>query len=223
MNNLKVICLVNLLFFNSVLAQNIPPNENIVLPAITIDKDTIAKEYVLEPVNIYARPKSAINLSTRDQGYLKKVYPYALRVARIVTIIDQHTEELKKNKQKKNYLKDMENMLKDEFTDDLKNLTRIQGQMLTKLIYRETHKTVFDIVKTYKGGFSAGWWNLMGKFYNQDLKMEYDPFDRDKDIEVYIQYLDDLYLRNGLKEAINHEQYNISIQSKKRKGKGNKL
>ncbi len=212
---------VSIFYSEHNIAQTTPPTENIVLPAITIDKDTIAREYVLEPVNIYARPKETINLSSRDQNYLKKIYPYALRVSRIVYIIEQHTEELKKNKQKKNYLKDMEKMLKDEFTDDLKNLTRIQGQMLTKLIYRETDRTVYDLVKKYKGGFSAGWWNLMGKFYDQDLKMEYDPFDEDKDIEVYIQYLDDLYLHNGLKEAINHEQYNLSIQDKKRKGKRN--
>jgi len=218
MKKIIIIYCLTMLWYVHSYGQN--TNDNLVLPAITIDKDTIAREYILEPVNIYARPKEEINLSSRDQGYLKKVYPYALRVSRIVSIIDQHSEELKRNKQKKNYLKDMEKMLKDEFTDDLKNLTRIQGQMLTKLIYRETGTTVYELLKKYKGGFSAGWWNLMGKIYDQDLKMEYAPFEKDKDIEVYIQYLDDLYLHNGLKEAINHEQYNLSIQNKKRKGKG---
>jgi hypothetical protein len=193
-------------------------NESIKFPAITLDEDTIFKEYTLEPVNIYARPKEAITLSTRDQAYLKKVYPYALRVARIVKILDNHLADLDKNRQKSKYLNEMESLLKKEFSDDLKNLTRIQGQMLTKLVYRETNRTIYQLLKDYKSGFSAGWWNMLGKIYDQDLKMEYEPYGKDHDIEVYVQYLDDLYLKNGLKETINNEKYSTPIQGKKRKG-----
>ena len=111
----------------------------------------------------------------------------------------------------------MESMLKKQFTDDVKDLTRIQGQMLTKLIYRETNRTAFELIKNYKSGFSAGLWNMLGKFYNQDLKRKYDPQGEELEIEKYVQYLDMVYQRDGIKEDIINEKFTPPVQDKKRK------
>ena len=73
------------------------------------------------------------------------------------------------------------------------------------------------MIKKYKSGFSAGVWNLFGKFYDQDLKLNYQPLSRDKEIEQYVQYLDFIYQRNGLKENIQNEQFTPPIQGQKRK------
>lgn len=191
----------------------------ITIPDIRLT-DTIFMGYTLEPVEINAiAPPKIQGLTSRDKMYLRKVYPYALRISHLVDQIERELAAIDKNRKRKKYINEMEDMLKDQFTDDVKDLTRIQGQMLTKLIYRETNKTVYDLIKGYKSGFSAGWWNLLGKFYDQDLKMKYRPEGVDKDIELYVQYLDKVYQRDGVKEQIQNEQFTPPVQDKKRKRK----
>ncbi|MCO5231514.1 MAG: DUF4294 domain-containing protein [Chitinophagales bacterium] len=195
--------------------------QKITIPDIQLS-DTIFNGYTLEPVEVFSIPyPKNLGLSSRDKSYLRKVYPYALRVSHLVSQIDRELSEIDRNRKRKKYISEMEKMLKDQFTDDVKDLTRIQGQMLTKLIYRETNRTVFELIKNYKSGFSAGWWNLLGKFYSQDLKLHYEPKGKDADIEKYVKYLDQVYQRDGIKEEINNEQFNPPIQDKKRKRQRN--
>jgi hypothetical protein len=180
--------------------------------------DTIFMGYTLEPVDVYSIPfPKNLGLTSRDKLYLKKVYPYALRISHIVDQLDRELDMIDKNRKKKKYIKEMEDLLKKQFTDDVKDLTRIQGQMLTKLIYRETNRTAFELIKNYKSGFSAGLWNMLGKFYNQDLKRKYDPQGEDLEIEKYVQYLDMVYQRDGIKEDIINEKFTPPVQDKKRK------
>ena len=193
----------------------------IVVPDIKLS-DTIFPGYTLEPVDIFAFPLPRVEgLSKRDKIYLKKVYPYALRIAHLVNHIDLELNLIDRKRKKKKYVNEMEDMLKAQFRDDVKDLTRIQGQMLTKLVYRETNKTVYDLIKGYKNSFSAGWWNFLGKFYNQDLKMKYEPEGRDALIEQYVQYLDKIYQRDGLKDTIQNEKFDLPIQNKKRSRRRN--
>jgi hypothetical protein len=180
--------------------------------------DTIFMGYTLEPVDVYSIPfPKNLGLTSRDKLYLKKVYPYVLRISHIVDQLDRELDMIDKNRKKKKYIKEMEDLLKKQFTDDVKDLTRIQGQMLTKLIYRETNRTAFELIKNYKSGFSAGLWNMLGKFYNQDLKRKYDPQGEDLEIEKYVQYLDMVYQRDGIKEDIINEKFTPPVQDKKRK------
>ena len=184
--------------------------------------DTIFMGYTLEPIDVYAIPvPKNLGLSSRDKLYLKKVYPYALRVSHLVDQLDRELGSLDKNRKKKKYINEMESMLKKQFTDDVKDLTRIQGQMLTKLIYRETNRTTFDLIKGYKNGLSAGFWNFLGKFYNQDLKNEYDPEGEDLEMERFVRYLDMIYQRDGIKEEIKNEEFTPPVQDKKRKRRRN--
>lgn len=214
----KCFLLLQILVCFSVLKAQDTSFKKIVIPSIQLS-DTIITGYTIEPTIIYNwKMPVGITLSNRDQAYLKKVYPYALRIEHLVNQIENDLSSIDGNRKQKKYKSELEDKLREQFEDDVRNLTRIQGQMLCKLIYRQTGYSVHDLLKKYKGGFSAGWWNLLGKFYDQNLKLTYDPLGVDKDIEAYVQYLDLVYLRNGLKESIQNEKITPSIQSKKRKG-----
>ncbi len=190
---------------------------NITVPDIQL-KDTVFMGYTLEPTEVYAIvPPKNLGLTERDKIYLRKVYPYALRIAHLTEQIDRELASLNKNRKKKNYIKEMKAMLKNRFTADVKDLTRIQGQMLTKLVYRETGETAYDLIKGYRGGFVAGWWNMLGKLYAQDLKMEYNPDGEDCEMERYVRYLDQIYNRDGVKEDIQKEEFLTPSQMKKKK------
>jgi hypothetical protein len=58
-----------------------------------------------------------------------------------------------------------------------------QGRLLLKLIARETNKTGYDIIKEYKGAFSATFWYGVGKIFGTDLKSEYHKENEDSLIE----------------------------------------
>lgn len=205
------------------LFMNAQKSEVIVLEQVIIGNDTLPT-ITLNPVEITATDLSNVgDIDSKLKYHIRQAYPYALRTGRIVNEVNATLAALDKKKDDKKYLKASEKVLKDRFKEDLKNLSRTQGRMLTKLVYRETGFTVHELLQTYKSNISAGWWQMLAKMYDINLKEEYHPEtdDFDASMEKYVQYLDYLYQRTGKKEEITNEEINLPVQSKKRKGKGN--
>ncbi|HNJ61470.1 MAG TPA: DUF4294 domain-containing protein [Chitinophagales bacterium] len=195
--------------------------DTIILPSIVIGGDTLVEEVILEPIIVAASKLKPVTISYRDQTYLKKVYPYALRIARLSQVIDEQLKNMSK-KERQKFLNNAENLLRDAYEKELKNMTRTQGKFLIKLVYRETGVTVFDLLKEYRGGFKTFWWNFGSKFFDLNLKATYDPKGTDAELENYVIRLDETYQRNGTKYIIQNEKFNLNIQSKKGKSKRDK-
>ena len=75
---------------------------------------------------------------------------------------------------KKRYTKAVVKWVKEEYSEQLKNLTMSEGKILVKLIYRETNKTSYQIVRSYRGRFNAFFWQTMAKLWDNNLKTEYN-------------------------------------------------
>ena len=122
------------------------------------------------------------------------VYPYAVQGVRLYRQIEKETEGDSK-REKRKFVKEIGGRLEDEFEKPLKNLSRTQGLILTKMMERNIGKPFYTIIKELKGGFKASFYNQMGKFYGYDLKDGYregadpimdavlDDFDLNKDLE----------------------------------------
>ena len=104
--------------------------------------------------------------------YANKVYPYAVKAIKIFREVDYVTQTMSKKKRKK-HIKRLNKELKDEFKEPLKNLTKTQGKIMIKMIEKELDRSFYDLVKSLRGGFTAGYWNQLGKFYGYDLKEGY--------------------------------------------------
>jgi len=113
-----------------------------------------------------------------------KVYPYAKLTAEKLMQINTTMDKLKSKKDKKKYFKLVENYLQEEFEPKLKKLSRKDGQILVKLIYRQTGETTFNLIKDYKSGWKAFWSNNTAKLFSIDLKTEYKPFDIIEDFYI---------------------------------------
>jgi hypothetical protein len=113
-----------------------------------------------------------------------KVYPYAKLTAEKLMQINATMDKLKSKKDKKKYFKLVENYLQEEFEPKLKKLSRKDGQILVKLIYRQTGETTFNLIKDYKSGWKAFWSNNTAKLFSIDLKTEYKPFDIIEDFYI---------------------------------------
>lgn len=106
---------------------------------------------------------------------VKKVLPYAKVAGFRFQLMEQNLQLLPTEKARKAYLKKTEEAIKDQFMDDLMGLTVSQGKLLIKLIHRETGKDTYTLLKEYRGGLTAMYWQTMAKVFTADLHNEYNP------------------------------------------------
>lgn len=113
-----------------------------------------------------------------------KVYPYAISAKEKLMNIQVGLDSIRKRRHKKRYTKEVAKWVKEEYADRLKNLTMSEGKILVKLIYRETQTTSYKIVKSYRGRFNAFFWQTMAKFWDNNLKTEYDTVNNREDMLI---------------------------------------
>lgn len=112
-----------------------------------------------------------------------KVYPYAKLAAERLVELNDSLAHIKKNRHKKRFTRKVQRFIEDEFSEELKKLTRTEGQILVKLIYRQTGITAFDLVKELRSGWRAFWYNTTAKMFSISIKEEFHP---DKVHEDYL-------------------------------------
>jgi hypothetical protein len=91
---------------------------------------------------------------------------------------------MKTNRERKKYFKIVEDYIENEFTGQLKKLSRKQGQILVKLIHRQTGFTTFELIKDYKSGWKAFWSNNTARLFDISLKAKYAPYDVNEDFLI---------------------------------------
>ncbi|TAJ14183.1 DUF4294 domain-containing protein [Marinilabiliaceae bacterium JC017] len=116
--------------------------------------------------------------------------PYARMASQKLNAINQHLSTMETEKERKAYLKKAEKELFKEFEKPLRKLTFSQGRLLIQLIDRETGDTSYNLIKEYKGGFSAFFWQSIARLFGSNLKSEYDAEGDDKMIEHIIIMID---------------------------------
>lgn len=166
-----------IIFFVSAVSLLHSQNEEIYYK---FEGDSITKkEFELSEVTVYN--ELSFNNSDERIKYLilrrktLKVYPYATLAAERLTKLNDRLNNLKKRSKRKRYTRIIERYIQKEFTDELKKLTRTEGQILVKLIHRETGKTTYELLKELRNGFRAFSYNLIAKAFDISLKKEYDP------------------------------------------------
>ncbi len=112
---------------------------------------------------------------------VKKVYPYVKFVGQEYRRINAMCDTITDEKRKKKYLKEYEKQLLREYKPVMKTFTLSQGKMMIKLIDRECEKNSYDLIKQFRGGFVAWWWQLFAKMLGADLKDDYDISQKEQD------------------------------------------
>jgi len=137
----------------------------------------------LDEVTIVGRVRFNNELDRKYYSFLDKrlqrVYPIFLEALEQYRMLE---DELKRipDKKRKAYAKRRQNELAAQYEKSIRNLTTTEGQIFSKLMFRATGKTVFQIIKDLRGGWAAFWWNLKGNVADVPLKNQYNPhFNRD--------------------------------------------
>lgn len=121
---------------------------------------------------------------------IKVTLPYARTASRKLEVINAELAHIEGDKARKEYLKEAEKRLFNEFEQPLRKLSFSQGRMLIKLIDRETGETSYNLIKEYRGGFSAFFWQSVARLFGSNLKEEYDAEREDRMIEHIIILID---------------------------------
>ena len=179
MRFILIIVLLTIFGFNSY-AQDRPLIANFII----VNEDTLFIADVTEvEVLAFKNKKEKAKYYTLKRRVLK-VYPYALSAKEKLKSIEIGLDSIPKRRHKKQHTRQVAKWIKEEYADRLKNLTMSEGKILVKLIYRETSTTSYEIVKSYRGRFNAFFWQSMAKFWDNNLKTEYDPVNNREDLLI---------------------------------------
>lgn len=177
-------------------ANDTLPNRFYVLE--NVERDGLAlPEVEIKEVTIVARPtsvnakRSVFRKYQRLVDNIKKVYPYALMVRRTLGEVNEEMKGMETERERKDYIKDIEKKVFGEYEDDMRNMTFTQGKLLIKLIDRETQNTSYDLIKDYRGKLSAAFWQGIARIFGTNLKEEYDAFGDDALIELIINEIEE--------------------------------
>lgn len=145
-----------------------------------VEGDTIAMESIdLEEVIILGRLTFKNERDRREYLILRrktqKVYPYAKLASERLVELNSRLDKIKSRKDQKRYTKIVQNYIEDQFSAELKKLTRTEGQILVKLMHRQTGRTTYDLIKDLKSGWRAFWYNTTASLFDISLREEYHP------------------------------------------------
>ena len=147
------------------------------------------KEIIIYPSHKQWSPRQ-IRQYTSLEKKVRKVYPMAKVAASRVAEYNRIYLNFEKDRDRKEYVKKIEKELFREFEDEIRHMTMSEGRILIKLIDRETGKSSFEIIKEFKGGFSAFFWQTVAKIFGHNLKAAYDAQHEDQMIEYIVMQID---------------------------------
>ena len=190
---MKRIHLIILMLFGaiSLIAQDTPGKT--FAAKTVVDGDTMP--YIGLPV-VEINDK-LIHVRTEDKAklqlliyHIKRAYPYAKLAGLKYREYNQALSKISNENDKKKMIKVFEQQIKNQFEADLKNLSYSQGRILIKLIYRETGNTTYNLMKGYKGTFSAIYYSTFARLWGLKLDTKYDPEGEDYNIEFIVKLID---------------------------------
>lgn len=150
-------------------------------------KDSVALNQEIQEVKIIQNFQRKYQ---RRLSLMRRVYPIALHAKKMVEEHEENLEGVTKKRKQKQLAKKTHKSLKDEFSYNIRDLYINEGELLIRLVHRETGMTVAEIIETFEGKASRKWYNGLAKLGGQNLESKYDPGGEDYLTELIIQEIE---------------------------------
>ena len=194
-----------LFLFSTLISSSQQIHHDTATDYIRIEGDTIVKGSIgLNEVLLLPRRPFKNSEEIRKYLILKrktiKVYPYSVMASRRLKSLNDRLLVIKTKRERRRYTRMVQKFLEDELTPELSKLTKSEGQILIKLIYRQTGITTYNLVKNLRNGVKAFLYNTTARFFDLNLKTEFNP-------EII---LDDYYIEDIIQRSVrdNLIEYN---------------
>ena len=145
----------------------------------------------VDVIGDYDRSRKKLKRIERD---VRKVYPFAKVFSNYLETYEGIMDTLKNYSGIKRFYKKrkifsaIEADLLTKYDYSIRKLTKRQGRILIRLIDREANRTSFKIIRDFRNGFTAGFWQITARFFGHNLKSSYNPLKGEDRIIEYIIY-----------------------------------
>lgn len=176
------------------------------ISSVTNEDGEIETEILLAEmhINFTKEELERIRANSVLRRRILRVYPYVVATSEALISINENLEKLNTNREKRKYINSSQDYLEEQFKERLKKLSRKDGQILVKLIDRQTGQTTFALVKEFKSGWTAFWSNQTAKLFDINLKTKFDAENT----------LEDFYIERILNDLLNEGKINYYAPKK---------
>lgn len=156
---------------------------------IVTGKDTIIERNIKE---VWVYPPRQFKSPRYERQYwrlvqrVKKVLPYAKTANELLRQYEPEYLKLTKDRDKRKLIRNVEDELMARYKEDFRKMSISDGRVLIKLIDRETGRTGYTLIKEFRGGFVATFWQGIARIFGNNLKDEFDPYGEDLLIEEIV-------------------------------------
>ena len=195
-----------LFLFSTLISSSQQIDDDTATDYIRIEGDTIVKGSIgLNEVLLLPRRPFKNSEEIRKYLILKrktiKVYPYSVMASRRLKSLNNRLLVIKTKRERRRYTRMVQKFLEDELTPELSKLTKSEGQILIKLIYRQTGITTYNLVKNLRNGVKAFLYNTTARFFDLNLKTEFYP-----EIILEDYYIEDIIQRSVRDNLIEYNE-----------------
>ena len=169
--------------------DSIPAEDTLQKKYMIIAGDTVPRESIDLNEVVILKQLHFDDLAERKQYLIlrrktRKVYPYAKLASERLVALNARLEDIESRSAQRKYTKIVQNFIEEEFSAELKKLTHTEGQILVKLVHRQTGTTAFNLIKNLKSGWRAFWYNTTASLFEISLKEEFDPKNNHEDFMI---------------------------------------
>lgn len=157
-----------------------------IIPYVSLPPVEVVKQLTRKQIRYWAE-------WNRLRNAVYVTYPYAKASARIINEINAKLVNVKDKAKRKAIIRSREKEMKKEFADKVTQLSIYQGRVLMKLIYRQTNNSCYEIIQEYKGSFNAAFWQTVAVLFGGNLRLRYDAYGADRDLEKIVQDVARMY------------------------------
>ena len=195
-----------LFLFSTLISSSQQIDDDTATDYIRIEGDTIVKGSIgLNEVLLLPRRPFKNSEQIRKYLILKrktiKVYPYSVMASRRLKSLNDRLLVIKTKRERRRYTRMVQKFLEGELTPELSKLTKSEGQILIKLIYRQTGITTYNLVKNLRNGVKAFLYNTTARFFDLNLKTEFNP-----EIILEDYYIEDIIQRSVRDNLIEYNE-----------------
>ena len=151
--------------------------------------DTI---FLFQLHSVYIFPPMKFKNKQQEKYYwklvrdVKKTLPYSKLITKVIKETNDTLIHMRSDRDSDRYMKKFEKEIYKKYESSFKRMTFSQGKLLIRLIDRECDATSYELIKVYRGSFTAGFYQLFAKLFGADLKSEYGSGKNDELIERII-------------------------------------
>ena len=172
---------------NAAVMAATPESNGTLVRAVVSHGDTV---FVLPTV--YAFPPMKFKNKREEKFYwrtvrdVKKVLPYSKLINTLVQEVNDTLMRIPTKKERDRYMRQWEKTTYRKYYKEFTHMTLNQGKLLIRLVDRECQTSSYELIRAYRGSFSAGFYQMFAKLFGADLKSKFGTGRNDKIIERII-------------------------------------